>query len=170
MLSVAYLKKHLRLEHTTADDMYLADLEAAAVSLIEEYEGVHYGAAGSVTEHVRGTGTPDLFLAAAPTAVTSVHEASYPGETPTEIATADDDGFLVRGARLVRAGGYVWERGYEYTVVYTRGYAPGAAPERVYQAVREIVTHWYVNDTAAGERVIPESVLGTLRRRAPRVG
>lgn len=183
MLNVAYLKKHLKIEHITADDTYLADLEAAAVSAVEEYEGTHYGTAGEITHYLPGSGTTDLWLPEAPNGTDLagedpgvsiiVHEAAYPGDDLTELVAADDDGYLVRGSKLVRKGGYLWSRGYEYTVRYNRGGLPGTAPERVQQAVRMLVARWYSHRTGISEvgSIKPDDEVGRLlKRRAPRVG
>lgn len=172
MIPVAELKTHLRVTHTT-DDEYIEGLERAAVSLVEEYEGAFYGERDDVTRYLPGTGTTDLWLPETPNTVVTVHEASYPGDEATEVIAADDDGFLVRGSRLVRKGGYTWPRGYEYTVVYNRGFTEGLEPERVHQAVRLMVARWYSNRTGlteAGRLQMDDEAMKLLRRRAPRVG
>lgn len=146
MISVAALKAHLNIPHTL-HDTYLADLEAAAVEVAEQHFG-YLGAAEEVTEYVRGTGIADLYLSdpAAATPVPTVTAAQYPGDAGD--AATD---FVARGNRLVRTAGGVWSRGYEYAVTYTRGYAPGAQPERAHHAVRMLVAHWYASRTPVSD-------------------
>lgn len=175
MISVASLKAHLRVTHT-ADDVYIAELEEAAVGFVERWTGDFYGPEEEVTEIVPGTGLRALWLAQAPAGspvVVTIDETSYPGATATAIADVDDDGFEVRSRKLVRKGGGGWVRGYEYEVTYTRGYAEGAQPEPVRHAVKMLVAHWYHSRTpvaaatvAANVPLTVSSLLGGPRPRA----
>lgn len=159
MIPVAALKQHLKIEHITADDAYLADLEAQAVAVVELYTGKVYPAVGERIEYVTGDGTNKLRLALAPIlsdpvvdADVVVAERSSPGGEATNIVMAEDDGFVVRDTELLRRSGGVWTSGYEYEVTYNGGYAPGSQDEKARGAVRDMVALWYTNRTPSVER------------------
>lgn len=163
MISVAEMKKHLNIEHITADDAYLADLEATAVAVVERWTGKTYPASAERTQYVRGLGIDSIWLAHEPTLSDpivaedmTVTERSAPGGEGTVLTVAED--FVVRGTALVRVGGY-WTAGYEYEVTYTSGYGPGAEPEDVRGAVRDMVALWYTNRTPSEERELASRAL-----------
>lgn len=160
MISVTDLKFHLNLptSFTTHDD-YLDALEEAAVSYVERVTGRYFGAAGARTEYLSGTGIDTLWLADIPTTITSVTERDSLTDAGTELV--EDTDYVVRGNRLVYVSN-TWDADYEYEVVYTAGYAAGAEPADVRQAVKMLVGHWYTNRlpvvTAQTATEVPVSV------------
>lgn len=163
MISVASLKKHLRIEHITTDDAYLADLEAAAVAFVERETGRYFGSVGARTEYVTGLGTDTMWLRESPILSTpivagdmTVLERADPGDPGTAIVVATD--FVVRGSRLVRIDD-VWTRGYEYQVTYNAGNAAGAVGEEIQNAVRSLVALWYTHRTQSEERTAGEQAI-----------
>lgn len=149
MLALEELKDWLKVEGDD-DDTALRALEQRAVAFLEAETGRYLRAAAETTVYVSGRGTRELHLPDPPAAeaeIVQVVERAYPGDTGTTITAADDDGFVVRSASLVRKGGYRWQRGYEYEVTYERGYAADAsepdyltdAPEVARQAVLDLV-------------------------------
>lgn len=138
-------------------DQILTELEARAVDLVEHEAERHFGASETFTEILAGTGQRTLWLNEAPTAITSVEYRFYPGDSWTEIASGNDDGFELRApssgagvARLIRKGGYLWARDYEYRVIYDFGYEPGSEPPEIRQAVLDLVTMKYNERTTSG--------------------
>lgn len=154
MISIDDLELFLGIADGT-DTALLIDLEAAAVEWFEQQTQRYFGAVASTTERPQGNGKRDLYLAEPVTAVTSVTRQAYPGADTETITEGDDDGFEVRDMHLTRKGGFLWSSGYEYIVVYTRGYtetaaaeedvtpADIAAPDDVRMAIKQIVAFWY---------------------------
>lgn len=151
MITTALLKTALRIDGTDQDD-YLSELETAAVAFVERYTGRYFGASEEVTRVVGGDGTRVLWLPDHASAVASVAEREYPGDTETVITAGDSDGYEAdrpstldanRVAALFRKGGNVWEEHYEYVVTFTRGYASGSEPSDIRQAVIALVAYWY---------------------------
>lgn len=144
MISLADLKLAIRAKTGSAEDDYLTALEAAAVAYLERETHRYFGAAANATEWHRGMGTSTLFLREAPSAIpTTVTERVDPGDQdPTTVTASASDGYTLRGRRLIRKDG-VWVRGYEYEVTYARGYASGAEPADVRQAVTQLVALAY---------------------------
>lgn len=153
-----------------SEDPYIRDLEAAAVAYAERQTGLYLGAARDATEYVIGGGTSDLWLAGPVAEITSVTEHAYSGDDGTVLTAEDDDGYLVRGDRLVRKNGNTWYRGYEYEVAYSQG---ADVPADIQQAVRQLVALWFearlpVSD--AGLQDIPHTVSDIFAaHRAPRI-
>lgn len=141
MIGLTELRDFLRLrddEHD--DDSFIMQLEANAVAMVESATGYTYPAQGPVVEYVRGTGTDELFLGLTPTAdPTEVLERAKVGDVGTAITSAQSDGWVRRGGRLVRKAGAVWIRGAEYQVTYVGGFVPDTEPGDVRQAVMQIV-------------------------------
>lgn len=174
MISLAKLKAALRITAST-DDGYLVDLEVQAVSFVERETGRYFGAVASVTEYLIGGGTDTLFLSEAPAAPpTTVTERTYPGGDATTITAADADGYVLRGTmKLVRKGGGIWARGYEYEVTYDRGYAAEAEPGEIRMLVTDLVAYWYeervpVASLGSGAEPLPlhaSKILASWRRR-----
>lgn len=141
------------LEAPDDDQSLVTGLEERAVSFLERQTGGRFFRAKATTsEIVDGQGTRDLWLSDPPTQDPSeVLEVEEVGDTGTEIAAADDDGWERRGAKLVRKGGCVWEAGYEYHVTYERGYTADQnepadltdAPKDLRQAVIDLVALKY---------------------------
>lgn len=154
MISVDDLKLALRVTHTAEDD-YITALEAAAVGYIERFTGRTFSAEVEVTEYLWGRGTDTLVLRETPGGTLTVVERATPGATGTTIAAGDEDGYLVRGRKLVRKNGHAWYRGYEYAATYTQGYAAGSEPDDIQNLVKQIVAHWY-------ERRIPMPTVGEV--------
>lgn len=150
MISQADLETHLGLDVGT-DTALLTGIEASAAAFVERYTHRYFGASDEITETLTGTGGRRLFLPEPATDVASVHEQAYPGATQTQIVEGDDDGFEIRDAVLHRKGARVWVRGYEYVVVFTRGYTENdagppadiAAPEDIKGVVKDLVALRY---------------------------
>lgn len=171
MISIPELKAALRLT-TDADNGYLADLEAAAVDVVQNETNRYFGPVGPATEYLEGGGTRDLFLSEPPASLpATVSERAYPAGTATTITAADSDGYVLRGTmKLVRKAGLVWTFGYEYEVTYSRGYADSSEPADIRQAVTQLVSHWYEHRLPVGKvgDVVPlgaQKVIARWRRR-----
>ncbi|GMV06723.1 MAG: hypothetical protein AMXMBFR53_29980 [Gemmatimonadota bacterium] len=170
MIALADLKLDLRLTGT-ADDAYVTNLEASAVAYIQKRTNRYFGAEAATTEYVTGDGTTKLWLSEAPTTLPStLLERAYPGSTSSTTVTASaSDGYTQRGMCLVRKG-YLWTRGYEYEVTYTRGYAAGSEPEDIQRAVRGLVVHWFEQRLPLGDvgvnasaNIVPHHVDAIIR-------
>ena len=138
MIPLADLKLALRVSHAT-DDAHITSLEERAVAYVERKTGRSY-TAGNATEYVRGADDGVLYLGGPASAVVSVTQRAYPGAEETVIVEAADDGFDLRGTKLVRSGGYFWSSAYEYEVEYTRDVTP---PDDILEAVEGLVSLWY---------------------------
>ena len=150
MIPIPELKAHLRIRPTTTEqDKLLERLEADAVAVAEHMTRRYFGLTATVTEYVDGTGTQNLWLSddAQATPLPVVSERSQPGGTATSILGTADDGWLLRGGRLVRKAGLIWSLGFEYQVDYSRGYEAGDEPADIRRAVLEIVAHQYTMRT-----------------------
>lgn len=157
----------LRLSVTTADDdALLLAIEASAAEFFDGQTTRYWGAVEEHTEYLAGTGTPRLFLTDPPSAITSVSYRSHPGGDATALVEDDDDGWLLRGRQLIRAGGYVWDWGREWEVVYERGYAEGDHPADAIQAVAEIAGFLYQEENRTKIGLLSES-LGDHRYSKP---
>lgn len=135
MVSVGELKQTLGITGAAEDD-YLAELEAAAVQFVETQTGRYFGAVREVTEYRTAAGN-SLFLSDEPTGTVTVMRRSSATATAEAVAA---DQFAVRGRRLVNPAGWGW---YEYEITYDAGYAPGAQPEDIRDAVRDLVALAY---------------------------
>lgn len=128
----------------------LVALEATAVEFVEDATGRHFGAVTTQTEHIIGDGTRNLRLNESATAITSVGRRIQIGDSFETITEGDSDGFEIRAPRrvpgratLLRKGGLRWSDGYEHRVIYEFGYATDAEPERIRQAVMDLVALKY---------------------------
>lgn len=142
MIELSALKAHLRSEEVKLDpdrDTILASLEAGAVAFVEGETERYFQASTTFTLYLIGNGQRELWLPEAPSAITSIEERSEVGEAWTEIDSADDDGWELRSHQVLRKGGNVWERGYEYRVVYDFGYTAGSEPAEIRQLVIDLV-------------------------------
>lgn len=157
MIGIPELRRHLNPADSGAEDAYAAELEAAAVALVERLTGRYFGPVRTTTEFVIGTGSrvlrvdgPIVTVGYEPIVV--VNERLYSGDDPAEITAGADDGFVVRDDALYRKGGRVWFCGYEYEITYQQGYAEGTEPADIRLAVMQIVGLWYAKglDSQAG--------------------
>lgn len=146
MIDIAELKRWVGNPIEPGVDELLADLEARAVAMLETEAERHFGESTTLTEYARGRGSDELRLNEAPTAITSVHYRLHPGDTWTEIAEGDDDGFELVApsttagkAVLRRKFTLTWSRAYEYRVIYDFGYTAGSEPGQIRQAVLDLV-------------------------------
>lgn len=159
MITLPDLKDWLEVEGDEADDL-LTSLEARAVEFVERETGRYFGALENVTEILCGDGGGKLRLAEVPTSIpASVQERAYVGADATTITASDDDGYELRTltlpssnlAYLLRKGGCVWARGFEYSVTYERGYAAGDEPGDIRQLVLDLVqVKWAMRDAGGG--------------------
>lgn len=149
------------LEAPSSHDALVVALESRAVDFVERTIGRFFGATG--TEHIevfQGQGTNLLWLNDPPDSVTSVEERQAIGDSWTAITEGDDDGYEVRGVRLLRKSGYTWQLGWEYQVTYDFGYAAGSEPGEIRQLVLDLVKLKYdervTNLAVSQESVGPE--------------
>lgn len=154
------LKEYLGVEGFD-EDWRLSRWGAAASAYVHTYTRRYFGAVEEVIEVYRGLGKPSLWLLEPVVdgdAITVV-ERMYPDEVGRTIADDDVDGWIFRApALLLRAAGAVWLREMEYTVTYSRGYAPGAAPDDIRLAVMDMVQlkrAWWAKD---GKTVVSEKL------------
>lgn len=172
------------------DDDVLTAIEAAAVQIVEGETGRYFGPVAATTEVIEGAGDARLRLQEIPQSIpATIDERPWPGADAVTITAANDDGYELRSlqaptpnlAMLVRKGGYVWCRGHEYTVTYSRGYEAGQEPPDIRLAVLEISgAIWAMRDNEGGifrsemlgqynyrladVQRVPESVRGTVQR------
>lgn len=142
MIELADLKAHLgtdQVKHDPDRDTVLPKFEAAAVDFVQRETGRYFGASSSFTEYLEGEDDRELWLNEPADSITSVHERCDIGDTWEEILEGDSDGWELRDARLLRKGGCVWQRGYEYRVIYSFGYAAGSEPAEIRQLVTDLV-------------------------------
>jgi len=168
MIALEELRTALK-NPASEDDAYITALEQGAVALMERRTGKYFGGEEERTEYLVGKGGQTLYLSGPSGAVATVTEAAYPGTTGEDIT----DGVVARGTKLIRTDGYQWAKGYEYAVTYTRGWAEGAEPHDIRQAVRQLVTLWYEHRlpvSEAGATPLPAGVESVIAsHRAPKV-
>lgn len=149
MISLETLKAALEITDSNRD-ILINEMIPRALAFIETYTGRYFGETSGTEEIVPGTGTRSLWLTDLPVSedspadeIPSVVEHENPGDAGTTILADDDNGFTLRTkgveARLVRKGGGVWTRGYEYAVAYTRGYEVDAGPADIEQVVIDLI-------------------------------
>ena len=143
MIDLTDLKAHLGGDARTDPDRdtVLLALEIAAVDFVQRETSRYFAVSTEHTEYIDGEDDRELWLNERPSATTSVHVRAEIGDDWTEILAGDSDGFELRGARLLRKGGAVWERGCEYRIIYDFGYAPGLEPSEIRQLVTDLVAH-----------------------------
>lgn len=150
MIAIATLKSWLGNPDEPGVTELLTTLETMAVELVQDETGRYFGASATRTEHIIGDGTRDLHLAENATAITSVGARRYIGDSYETVTEGNTDGFEIRAprgdagrARLLRKGSLSWSDGYEHKVIYEFGYASNAEPERIRQAVMDLVALKY---------------------------
>lgn len=152
MITLADLKLAQRIDVSdTSQDAHITKLEAAAVAFVQRYTGRYFGPPVADAEMVlTGSGSAEMLLADYASAVTAVGNRPYPGGEIAEIGTDATNGWSLRLApgetsslRLIRHGGSVWDGPVEFVVTATIGYAAGAEPADVRQAVGMLVAHWF---------------------------
>lgn len=168
MIALADLKVELDID---ADDLtfdaYLSALEPRAVAYVEMRTHRYFGPQVDVTEYVTGLGMSRLYLLsniADPDYLTEVIERRYPGDAGASITDTASSGFVIRTSEreawLVRKGGYVWERDYEYEVTFERGYAPGAEPGEIRQLVIDLIAARFAARDGGGLGLQSETIGG----------
>ena len=150
MIAIGTLKKWLGDPDEPGVTALLTTLETMAAQLVEDETGRFFGAEETRTEYIIGDGTRDLHLAENPSAITSVGARRYIGDSFETITEANTDGFEIRAprsdsgrARLLRKASLVWTDGFEHRVIYEFGYATNSEPERIRQAVMDLVALKY---------------------------
>ena len=146
MIAIETLKAWLGHPDEEGVTEVLTALETMAVEFVQDETGRYFGAEVTRTEFIEGDGTGALHLAENPTAITSVGQRLHIGDSYTTITEGNSDGFEIRAptagsgrARLLRKGSIGWYDGYEHRVIYEFGYAALAEPERIRQAVMDLV-------------------------------
>ena len=143
MISLADLKLYIgALEDGDDADDVLTDLELWAVATVERATGRYFGASGSVTWLLAGSGGTSLYLPDTVTGVTSVSYRSYLYEDFTALTVTDE--YIVNGSQILRVDGGCWPEGDALMqVVATRGYATGAEPMPIRTLVKDLVNFQY---------------------------
>lgn len=149
MITVDELKAELNIEaDEDTDDELIAQLEREAVAIAQNRTGLYLGAPASLVVVLPGSGTNRLWLSQEPIGAAAVLELPSVGHAGTAIVEADDNGFVVRGAQLLRKNGHVWTKGYEYQVTLTQGWEDEDLPDSLADlrgAVKQLVVHKYTN-------------------------
>lgn len=132
-----------------SENANLVALEKAAVEFVQTQTRRYFGPVRDAEEVIKGTGLGHLWLRYVPVGepdfdysgtILSVDERVYSGNDP--IAVEDFEIRNLEGeVQLVRAGGTPWTDGYEYTVTYRQGYAPGEEPADIRQLVKDLVAY-----------------------------
>lgn len=134
-------------EVAEADVPRLEDMRDAALAFIETQTQRYFGPVTVTTETVRGSGGRTLWLseeALVTDPVTlAVSELTYPGATPVVLTAAATDGYELRSRQIVRLGGHIWVKRYEYLVTYSRGYAENHGPKDIEHVLIELVRSRY---------------------------
>jgi hypothetical protein len=166
MISLGRLRRALGIEPADephADDQLLNELLGRALAFVEKQTGRYFGEEHAVEEYLTGDGKRNLWLAGLPLIDPTdeydallVVEQLHPGAAQTAIAEGAANGFEVRGGGrqywLVRRGGYVWQRGYEYIVTYVEGYEIDGLPGDIEQLLIDLVSSRYSSIGAEGLR------------------
>ena len=144
--------KHTLPSSDPAEDELIEQYEAAAVAAIQRITGRYYGAPVSADLVAYGDGSSLLYLDERVTAIATLTERLYLGDTGTSILTGDTNGWALRLGpgqthtnKVIRKGGYLWTYGYEYAVTGTIGYSAGNEPAHIRQAVLELAAEFYVH-------------------------
>lgn len=158
MISLADLKAYLGGSFSTDDDAILTDLEERAVALVERATGRFFGASGSKTYTLEGSGDTSVWVGDAITAVASVSIRDQVGEDWTAL-TSDDYEWVLASAHspseFLRADGLSWPDGRALVkIVATRGYAGDDEPGPIRQLVMDLVNWQY----RAGRKLTLEDV------------
>lgn len=141
MISLADLKAYLGGTFTTAEEGVLTDLEERAVALVERATGRYFGASGSHTYTLEGTGDTSIWVNDTLSAVTSVSIRDTVGEDWTALDSEDYEQY---GSEFLRAAGLAWPDGRALVqIVATRGYATDAEPGPIRQLVLDLVAWQY---------------------------
>ena len=150
MIAILELKSWLGNPQEEGVTALLETLETMAAQLVEDETGRFFGVTETRTEYIIGDGTRDLYLNENAAAITSVGQRLQIGDSYTTITESDSDGFEIRAprsdsgrARLLRKSGLGWNYGYEHRVIYDFGYATDAEPDRIRQAVKDLVALKY---------------------------
>lgn len=147
MISVATLQSALPAAET-ADTVALGNMIERARVFIEKTTRRYFGPIESYTEYVYGTGSRVLRLKEQvvisdpdyPEDSVTIEERDYPGNTAAAVT-----GFLIRFqeedkvSTLVRTGGGIWTKGYEYAVTYERGYGVDNGPPDIAQLIIDLI-------------------------------
>jgi hypothetical protein len=152
VISLADLKAYLGGTFTTADEAILTDLEERAVALVERATGRYFGASGSHTYTLEGSGDTSVWVNDTLSAVTSVSTRDAVGEDWTALESDDYEQY---GSEFLRASGLAWPDGRALVqIVATRGYATDAEPGPIRQLVLDLV-NWQFR---AGRKLTLEDV------------
>jgi hypothetical protein len=151
MIPLADLKLALRIdEDDTSQDVYIEELEEAAVAYVQRAGGRYIGPPVADAPLVFvGSGSREAYLPEYASAVSVVGTRDYPGGEVAEIPSEGANGWSLRfepgathGLRLIRHGG-VWGRDEEYVATSAIGYGVGGEPADVRKAVGFLVAHWF---------------------------
>lgn len=134
----------------------LRQMEAAAVAHLERLTNRYFGPPRETIEHVRSNDGYTLWLDGPIVSIATVDERTYIGGDATAIVEGESDGFVVRGDKLLRAGGLGWP--YEYEVAYQQGYTACEEPDDVRRAVIELVRWLYQLRSAGGCGFLSETL------------
>lgn len=173
MIDLDLLRTALRLDpDNELEDDLLEQYEAAAVAYVEKATGRYFGPPAERVEILDATGADTLWLQEAPiTEPASIYEAEpviaeRSGGAWTDLDVTETP-YEFAGRELYREGG--WARGRRSVrVTYWAGYAPGAEPADIRQAVMELVAKMYqfrspvVTDAVSAE--LPHGVAETIAR------
>lgn len=131
----------------------LTALEVRAVEIIQSETDRYFGTPIEHVEQLEGDGSDKLYLRERPFPEAESVEGTvveYRAETGDAWVAMDASDWELEyprpiwlGAVLRRAGGDVWEDGYQYRVTYTFGYEAGEEPGDVRQAVIDLVAFKY---------------------------
>lgn len=163
--------KHTLPESDPTEDELIEEYERAAVAYVQKITGRYYGPpVDDAAITAVGNGTSLLYLHERVSAITSVTERMYLGDTGTVIATGATDGWALRlapgesfGNAVIRKGGSLWLYGYEYALVGTIGYPAGEEPANVRQAVRWMAAQMYVNRIPVALGTVAPEIALTVR-------
>lgn len=140
MLSESDVRTALGVDATIGTEQLNAMI-GQAMALIETRTRRYFRPVAAYTDIRTGDGTYFLRLSDIPrSTITSVAEQQHPGSPVTTVTSSQ---FTVRNLEgmtiLVRTDNIVWHWGWEYTVVYDRGYTSATGPKDIDKVMLDLV-------------------------------
>ena len=144
LLPLPLVKQHLRVDDTIEDDL-IGMLRDAAIDLVQQYTMKRLVAGPAVW---RSGGFSDrMALGTGP--VQSIESVVYRDRDGTDqVADVELYNFATNGDALSLRRGQRWPDGEEVIVSFVAGYASGACPPALKQAVLMLTAHFYSNREA----------------------
>lgn len=165
MIRLVDLKRHLKVDpDQTADDTLIVEMEQAAVAYLQNATGCYFGPVAEISEVLSANGWASIWLQGPPILDDedrpfALERRTYPAGAWEAVESAD---YEVDGARLYPL--VYWSPALRsLRASYWAGYAEGAEPPDVQQAVRELVAKMYDHRKPIVEGSVSELPFGVQR-------